>query len=122
MEQYNYANDALQQSQLYTAQQGINRQQVNAVQLMMLQQRCIGDPLPTTQQTSKLNVKTKEKKEKNMIREYLNKHRDTVFTLTFALLIDQFVLGGALRQRIQRVVEAALSRIEKTFTPAGRRQ
>jgi hypothetical protein len=57
---------------------------------------------------------TKEKKV-NMVREYLNKHRDVIFTLGCALLVDHFILGGALRTRIQKVVEAALARVEKAL-------
>lgn len=57
---------------------------------------------------------TKEKK-MNMVREYINKHRDILFTLTVALLVDHFVLNGALRSRIQRVIEAALGKMEKAL-------
>lgn len=52
---------------------------------------------------------------KNMIRDYLNRHKDVVFTLVMAILVDHFVLGGALRHRIKRVIEAALDRIEKAL-------
>jgi hypothetical protein len=57
---------------------------------------------------------TKEKK-MNLVKEYLNKHRDTVMTLGFALLVDHFVLNGALRERIRRVVEALLTKVEKAL-------
>lgn len=60
---------------------------------------------------NRFNSKGKE----NMIRDYLSRHKDIIFTLVMALLVDHFVLGGALRQRIQRVVEAALERTEKAL-------
>lgn len=60
-------------------------------------------------------VKKKEAKKMSMVREYINKHRDVIFTLGVALLVDHFILNGALRHRIQRVIEAALAKIEKAF-------
>ena len=54
--------------------------------------------------------KPKEEKVK-MLRSYLDKHRDVLFTLGIIIVIDHFVLGGTLRHRIQEVLEAALDRI-----------
>lgn len=62
-----------------------------------------------------LEKELRKGKKVNMVREYLNKHRDIVFTLVIALLVDHFVLNGALRQRIQKVIEAALNRVEKAL-------
>ncbi len=58
---------------------------------------------------------TKKEKKVTMVRDYINKHRDVIFTLAVALLVDHFVLNGALRHRIQAVIEAALEKIEKAL-------
>lgn len=50
-----------------------------------------------------------------MIREYINKHKDILLTLVVAIVADHLILDGALRTRIQRVIEAALTRIEKAL-------
>lgn len=59
----------------------------------------------------------------SMVKEYMNKHRDIIFTLVGAMLVDHFLLHGALRKRIQAVVEAILFKVEKALgLPAGEKQ
>lgn len=64
-------------------------------------------------------IKTEVKKETRSmfgfkyVREYLDRHKETVMTVGVILFIDYFFLKGALRQRIQRSAERLLSNVEE---------
>jgi hypothetical protein len=69
-------------------------------------------------------VETKKVEEKNMFgyaKTYLEKHKDTVMTVSFVLLVDHFFLGGALRERIKSLLEGVLDTAQKklSHTPAA---
>lgn len=125
-------NLAQQMQQWSVGQQQLGALQQQGLQAQALQQQALANNMADV--ARKLYTKTPEefsrdssgsivqlpilnpkKGKTNMIRDYLNRHKDILFTLVMALLIDHFVLGGALRQRIQKVVEAALERVEKTL-------
>jgi len=44
----------------------------------------------------------------NKLKQYIDTHADTFFTLAFIIMIDHFVLQGALRQKIQDFCEKVL--------------
>jgi hypothetical protein len=62
-------------------------------------------------------VKTKGKGSKAMeeIKKYFNEHKDTFITIAVVALLDEFLLGGGLRKRIQSMCESILNRAEKTL-------
>jgi len=65
-------------------------------------------------QEHKLSV-TEKKPMKEQIKEYLNKHRDLIFTVCVVLLIDHFFLGGSLRERVKSLVNKLLDKTEATL-------
>src|SRR3990167_7925333 len=48
------------------------------------------------------NLKTIQERKKPMdsLKNYYNKHQDSILTLGLVLLVDYFMFGGALRERI----------------------
>lgn len=62
----------------------------------------------------KLIVKQKEKKKMfGFAKEYMERHKDTVMTVVFVLIVDYFFLGGALRHKIKSIAENALDTAQK---------
>lgn len=61
----------------------------------------------------------KQKKEsKTMIqnvKNYVEKHRDIIFTVGFIFLVDHFMFKGALRDRLKGMIEGVISKVEKEF-------
>lgn len=49
----------------------------------------------------------------NYIKNYFNKHQESIMTIVFIILIDHFVFKGAFRGRIQKSVEGMLGNVEK---------
>lgn len=61
------------------------------------------------------DIKQKTKEKKSMFgytKEYFEKHKETVMTISVVLLIDHFFLHGALRERIRSLLEGVLSSME----------
>lgn len=48
-------------------------------------------------------------------REYINKHRDIVFTLVGAVLVDKFFFGGKLQSRLIGLVERIVAKVESSL-------
>lgn len=46
------------------------------------------------------------------IKKYIDSHADMIFTTMFVIIIDHFILGGALRQRIQGLCERMVGQQE----------
>jgi len=58
----------------------------------------------------------KEGKYMTKLKEYIDSHADTFFTMAFIIIIDHFVLQGALRQKIQSFCERMfLIHLQKYF-------
>jgi len=47
------------------------------------------------------------------VKEYFEAHKDTVFTVALIVLLDHFILGGALRDKIKAMVEKLINGAEK---------
>lgn len=47
------------------------------------------------------------------LRNYLNNHKDLIYTLILAFLADHYVLGGAFREKIKAVVEKLLDKAQQ---------
>jgi len=43
---------------------------------------------------------------------YLEEHKESIMTIAFVVVLDQIFLGGALRDRIKRLIEGLLDRSE----------
>ncbi len=52
------------------------------------------------------------------LKEYFHRNRDTIITIVGVVLIDHFFLRGALRQKIQSVLEKVLSAVEHKLSPS----
>ena len=50
------------------------------------------------------------------LKDYYKEHQDTVITIGLIVLLDHFLFGGALRQKIQDTVEKMLGHVEKRIT------
>jgi len=57
------------------------------------------------------NVKERKSMFKQ-VTEYVDKHKDVIFTLTFVILIDHFLFKGALKNRIQSAIEGVIKKVE----------
>ena len=55
------------------------------------------------------------------IKEYVNKYKDTLFTLGFILILDHFVFSGAMRAKVQEVLEGMLNSIGQVGKAIERR-
>ena len=42
------------------------------------------------------------------LKKYLDKNSDAFFTLAIVVVLDHFVLGGALREKIKNILESIL--------------
>jgi hypothetical protein len=49
------------------------------------------------------------------VKGYIEKHKDTLFTLALIILIDQFLFKGALREKIQSSMGKVLEKVEGTL-------
>lgn len=58
--------------------------------------------------------KQTERKETMLgMKDYVLKHRDLIWTVVLALILDQVVLKGTLRKRLTEMVEGFLKKIEE---------
>lgn len=48
-------------------------------------------------------------------REYLNQHRDMIFTVALVFICDHYLLGGALKERLKSLLEGILNKAETKF-------
>lgn len=48
-------------------------------------------------------------------REYLNMHRDMIFTVALVFIADHYLLGGALKSRLQGLLEGILNKAETSL-------
>ena len=51
------------------------------------------------------------------LKEFVKGHRDILFTIVGILILDKYVLNGALRERVQKLVETLLERAESLVSP-----
>lgn len=101
------------------AQQGLAQQQINPFnQLPGWHDHCgkyIPDPgIPINKPA--FDIKPKKQEKKSMFgytKEYFEKHKETVMTVSVVLLIDHFFLHGALRERIRSLLEGILKSAEQ---------
>jgi hypothetical protein len=49
------------------------------------------------------------------VKNYVEKHKDMLFTIVLVVLIDHFLFGGALRSKIQTTLEGVLKKAEDKF-------
>ena len=67
------------------------------------------------------NNALKEKEEMfsiyGQVKEFIKNHRDIIFTIIAIALADKYLLNGALRSRLTKLVEAILSRAEAIVAP-----
>lgn len=59
-------------------------------------------------------------KEKSMIKsfkEYVSEHKQIIFTLGFVLLLDHLLLQGALKSKVQDVLNSILDRTKDALKP-----
>jgi len=64
---------------------------------------------------------TTKKEEVSMFKsfkEYIGNHKDIIFTVIVALVVDKYLFNGVLKTRIQKLVEGLLQRAEKMIAPA----
>ena len=47
------------------------------------------------------------------LKEYFKKHSETFITLGIVILFDEYLFGGALREKIKGLLDRILSRTEK---------
>jgi len=47
------------------------------------------------------------------IKEFFKKHQDTIYTLAFLLLLDEFVFDGKFRERIKGIMDGMVKKMEK---------
>lgn len=62
---------------------------------------------------SKLKLITKGSTMLNDIKQYFGKNKDIFFTLGAVLILDYFLFNGAMRKKVQEVVEKMLNHCEK---------
>lgn len=51
----------------------------------------------------------------NSFRAYLDKHRDLIFTVALVFLVDHYFLGGAFKERLQKLLGGVLDKAESNF-------
>lgn len=51
-----------------------------------------------------------------LIREYIEKHKDAIFTVGLVILLDHFIFGGAFRERIKNTVDKLLDKANKSLS------
>lgn len=74
------------------------------------------DPFQNTyQHTYKPIQPTKKEGIMKLFRDYLNTHRDLIFTVALVFIADHYLLNGALKERIQRLLEGILNKAESTL-------
>lgn len=61
------------------------------------------------------NQPTKKEGIMKLFRDYLNTHRDLIFTVALVFIADHYLLNGALKERIQRLLEGILNKAESTL-------
>lgn len=76
------------------------------------------DSMPTE---SKKEPQKQTKKETPMgtLKRYIEEHRNVIMPLILALLVDHFVLKGAVRHKVQAVIEALLAKLQKSLEVAN---
>jgi hypothetical protein len=57
----------------------------------------------------------KEERIMNSFRAYLDKHRDLIFTVALCFIVDHYFLGGAMKERIKKLLEGFLNKAESNF-------
>lgn len=58
---------------------------------------------------------TKKEKETKMfqpLKDYINKNREILFTVGFILLLDHFIFKGAMKNKIQELLEGVISKVK----------
>lgn len=64
----------------------------------------------------KLNGESKLIKEPlNDLKQFVQEHKNTIYIISFALLLDHFVFNGAFRARLKSMVDSMLSKVEKSL-------
>jgi hypothetical protein len=66
-------------------------------------------PLPPTPE------KRKEKGMFGKVKEYIDEHKNIIFTLGLVILVDHFLFRGALKERIKNSIEGVLTKVEEKF-------
>lgn len=64
-------------------------------------------------QEDKIKNKKEERGTMKMMKEYLEKHKDAIFTVALVMLVDHFIFGGAFREKIKITIEALLEKAQK---------
>ncbi len=59
--------------------------------------------------------KKEEKKMLGKIKEYVDEHKNIIFTLGLIILVDHFLFKGALKERIKTSIEGVLKKVEDKF-------
>ena len=103
--------NSLQAGQYYYGQQQVGAQQLGIA----------ASPNPPYTKYPSPRESTKESKEMfsiyGQVKEFIRSHRDVLFTILAVVLLDKYLLNGALRDRVQKLVEAILARAESLITP-----
>lgn len=50
------------------------------------------------------------------LKNYLKKHEETIITIIFIILIDQFIFNGAFRDKIKSIVDGMITSVTKKVT------
>lgn len=102
-------------------QEGLAQQHQLRQQLMQHQQQNTMQGSPYIQQ-GLMNQAWQQpspiiKKERimNSFRAYLDKHRDLIFTVALVFIVDHYFLGGAMKERIKKLLEGFLNKAEANF-------
>lgn len=74
-------------------------------------------PLYST--TTDAKPKKKETKMLGKVKEYIEEHKNIIFTLGLVILVDHFLFKGALRERIKTSIEGVLKKVEEQFHKEG---
>ena len=63
-----------------------------------------------------LPTETKKKESyMNSFKQYLDKHRDMIFTIALVFVADHYILGGALKERLRKLLEGILTKAESNL-------
>jgi len=52
----------------------------------------------------------------DIIKQYFDKHQDALITLAIVIVVDNFLFGGAFREKIKKSLEKMLHNTEKQLT------
>ena len=61
-------------------------------------------------------IKPKGGFEMESFKQYLEKHRDSFFTIGVVLVLDHFVFAGAFREKLKQMVDSILDKKTKAIT------